>query len=362
MSEDSNVAAPDGDTIRPGRRAQTFVMTPEWIVLAGLSPQALALYTLLLAHVNRTRDDTLVWPVMETLAELLGFKKRQSVNPYLAELAALGAIDIERVRNFKGHRRNIYTVHELAPDGYTGELSLKAFYKARKARLDAMSLTADLGMSAVADQAMYGTADMNYTNATRRSERDESSHSRGGSTSSPERDTPVGARSQARRASDTPTATRPIDLDAPEEYYDTEEWSDGQAHRWLVSASVAAMRKAGKPLPTGTRDRVGAAVKSATERGLGRMQIIGQLVDHLNRAAAGDPTLTWMVDPANVRPPRPNFDDLMRQLNPDEPEEALIEHLHEEVDHWGTDATVYSMGETHHFNAIVNTVRARDAS
>lgn len=115
------------ESLRAGRRAQTFVATPEWVVFSGVSPQAIALYTVLLAHVNRERRDGIVWPGMGSLAAMLGFKQRKSVQRYLGELVALGAVDVDRERSMR--RRNLYTVHETPPDGYAGPRSLREYYE-----------------------------------------------------------------------------------------------------------------------------------------------------------------------------------------------------------------------------------------
>lgn len=126
--DDSNT-----DSIQAGREGDPFVQTPEWILVSGISPQAQALYTALRAHVNHSRKDRLVWPGMELLAELLGFKTRRSITKYVAELKALGAVDVERQRGTT-HRKNIYTVHKTPPEGYTGMRSLSEFHAAWKAK------------------------------------------------------------------------------------------------------------------------------------------------------------------------------------------------------------------------------------
>jgi hypothetical protein len=332
-------------------------MTPEWVILSGISAQAQALYTVLVAHVSRSREDNYVWPGMDVLASILGYRRRQTLKPYLSELTGVGALDITEVRDAQGYRHNVYTVHEIAPDGYAGMRSLEEFYDQRRPEKVPMYARAHQAKSAGAHQAMCGTAHMNKTDATRQSEG--SSHSRGGSTSSPERSHSRGgslASSTSRR--DQPQA-EPIVLNAPAEFYDTAACNDGEAHRWLVKAATSAMRTAGAPMATGARDRIGAAVKARAATGRTRAVLLSELTAALNRAVGGDPEFAWMTDPTNVRPPRPNFKDLAWDANPDEPEEGLGEVLYGQSGDVGTWATVYSMGATHHPNAIANTVRAR---
>jgi hypothetical protein len=133
VSHDSKTStAQPSDGIRMGRRAHYFVPTPEWVLVAGLSPQAQALYTVLLAHVNRERGDGIAWPGLAALADLLGYRKQHSVIPYVRELEALGAVEVVKETTERG-RRNTYVVHETPPDGYAGARSLTAFY-AREAQ------------------------------------------------------------------------------------------------------------------------------------------------------------------------------------------------------------------------------------
>lgn len=112
--------------LETGRRAP-FAMVPEWILLADVSPQAKALYVLLVAHTNSLRGDGLAWPGMEAMAAILGYRKRQTVGKYVRELEELGAIDVHMTISKNG-RRNTYVVHETPPEGYTGHASLSAFY------------------------------------------------------------------------------------------------------------------------------------------------------------------------------------------------------------------------------------------
>lgn len=156
-----------------GRRAQPFTMTPEWMILAPVTTQAKATYWALLAHVNGKRGDGVVWPGMKTIAEILGYNKRQTVQKYLRELSDLGAIDIE-TRKTKTGSRNFYTVHETPPANYAGPRSLAEFYAARRSLVGrGMSPVADNPLSAVGDDPLSAVGDQNHMKGTRGRESDE---------------------------------------------------------------------------------------------------------------------------------------------------------------------------------------------
>lgn len=120
------------DALTAGRRSQPFAMTPHWVIFSGVSAPAQALYTSLLAHVHSDREDGLVWPGMNVLAQILGYRHRQSIAKFIKELVALGAVEVT-VQKWARGRRNIYTVHETPPDGYRGPVSRADFYTRRRA-------------------------------------------------------------------------------------------------------------------------------------------------------------------------------------------------------------------------------------
>lgn len=124
--------------IAAGRRVP-FTQLGDWVALTpGLSPQAKTLYWHLSMHVSITRSDDWVWPSQQVLAEWLGFNRVQSVNRYVDELVAIGALEVELVRYAGGMRqRSRYTVHGTPPEGFAGLVSLKDFYTERKAQLAA---------------------------------------------------------------------------------------------------------------------------------------------------------------------------------------------------------------------------------
>ena len=98
--------------IQSGRRAP-FSMNPDWVLLSGVSRDALAVYWALAAHVNQQRGDAEVWPTQTQLARIVGYGKRQSVKARIDELVSINAVEIRRVATHDGMRhRSIYTVHQ----------------------------------------------------------------------------------------------------------------------------------------------------------------------------------------------------------------------------------------------------------
>ncbi len=76
-------------------------------------------YVLLRSFVNTQRGDERAWPGQRLLARGLGVSKAHTGGAAIAELVAVGAVDVETAPSKTG-RRNIYTVHEAPPPGYTG--------------------------------------------------------------------------------------------------------------------------------------------------------------------------------------------------------------------------------------------------
>jgi hypothetical protein len=100
--------------------------------VAGVTPQAIALYTLLLAHTHRAAGDGLAWPGLDVLADLLGYNRRQSVTPYVKELEARGAIDVHRRQRGPNGWLTEYVIHELPPADHTGPVDLVDYHRTRR--------------------------------------------------------------------------------------------------------------------------------------------------------------------------------------------------------------------------------------
>lgn len=111
------------DQLKTGRRSP-HVVVGEWVLLAAISPGAKVLYCLLMAHVNHERGDSISWPSQPRLAQESGCSQ-PSINRYVAELVALGAID--KHPPLAPGDNCTYVIHETPPNGYDGRLSVTEF-------------------------------------------------------------------------------------------------------------------------------------------------------------------------------------------------------------------------------------------
>lgn len=206
------------------------MQTPEWILVAGLSAPAQALYTALLAHVNRQKADGVAWPGLATLAAMLGYRKRQSITPYLDELVALNAIDVEN-KPCRSGRRNEYVVHEVPPEDYPGFRTLGEFHAHRRdvAEQGRMSAPADIAMSAVPDEGMSAPADTNQKKPTRRKNTEVASSGDAYAAGAP-------------RASSQGQRDQPPEIEIPPGF---DQWDDGKAAQYLVGAAIRVMTDRG---------------------------------------------------------------------------------------------------------------------
>lgn len=109
---------------------QPYTKLGDWVLFSGASGMACKLYWIFRGHVNHQRGDRLVWPTRRELAKMLGLAKTAGVDPYIEELKALGAIDVQKQHRHNGSQtNNLYTVHMAPPEGYTGPQSLTDVYK-----------------------------------------------------------------------------------------------------------------------------------------------------------------------------------------------------------------------------------------
>lgn len=136
----------DGEPVRikQGRRAP-YTQLGDWVMLAPtgvVRHAAKVLYWALSAHLTVKQDDDTpadlhVNPTLEMLAAMLGYSSGRKLLPYLDDLVALGAIDVdtELVIGQGNRKRNTYTIHQSPPDEYEHYESLGEFYRAyRKAK------------------------------------------------------------------------------------------------------------------------------------------------------------------------------------------------------------------------------------
>lgn len=135
--------------LQTGRRAP-FSQLGDWVMLADPSMvrhPAKILYWTLAAHVSSAREDTVVWPSQDTLAEILGYSDGRKLRAYIEELEAIDAITVRKKHVMVGglrRTRSIYVVHQTPPENYGGHESLTEFYSERRARQEAAALAETL--------------------------------------------------------------------------------------------------------------------------------------------------------------------------------------------------------------------------
>lgn len=111
--------------------AYPWAQPSQWVMLSDVSPQAKALYVLLVMHVmlSPNKKNRLAWPTQKRLAKLLKVKKTDSVATYTTELEKIGAVTVRRGRK-PGRplvKQNFYTVKlgaDAPPKGYVGNVSV----------------------------------------------------------------------------------------------------------------------------------------------------------------------------------------------------------------------------------------------
>lgn len=122
----------EGISIRLGRKAP-YTYLGDWVALSNSTVQAKALYWFLSMHINTQRGNTVVWPSRSRMATAIGLKHARSVDRYIRELEALGAINKERKRSTEGDwANNSYLIHQTPPPGYAQPVELLDWYDTQK--------------------------------------------------------------------------------------------------------------------------------------------------------------------------------------------------------------------------------------
>ena len=125
------------DETRNGRRNDyPFVMIPQWVLLlrtsGGLSAGGFMVYCLLLAHVNSTRGDGKMWVTQENIGKMLDMHPKTVGRLINGELSQLGLVDVatHRYGDNNSRKRNVYTIHEIPDDSFSGYRSLGSWHRA----------------------------------------------------------------------------------------------------------------------------------------------------------------------------------------------------------------------------------------
>lgn len=95
-----------------------FAVIPHWVLTRGLSSAAIHLYVVLVKYADNSTGEA--WPSRETLAHDID-KSKDSVDRYIKELVAAGALAVTRRRRAgtKENYSNLYTVITTNPDAVT---------------------------------------------------------------------------------------------------------------------------------------------------------------------------------------------------------------------------------------------------
>jgi len=124
------------DELRHGRRNRyPFHQSPDWVLLLlsgeRLSFAGKAVYDVLLTHVNTSRGDGLAWPTQATIGKMLGIHPNTVGKLINKELKPLGLIDVttHRYGDNNTRKRNVYTIHEVPDETFTGPTSLSDWYQ-----------------------------------------------------------------------------------------------------------------------------------------------------------------------------------------------------------------------------------------
>lgn len=104
----------DEITFYSARDAPPFTPVHDWVMLSGISPQAICLYAVMCMYYER--DVSLD---MQAVLETMGVDDRAELDPWLAELADIDAATVGLKSG-----KNVYTLHALPPPGYAGRQSL----------------------------------------------------------------------------------------------------------------------------------------------------------------------------------------------------------------------------------------------
>lgn len=104
-----------------------FAVIPHWVLGRGLSSAAIHLYVVLVKYADNSTGEA--WPSRETLANDIG-KSKDSVDRYIRELVAAGALAVTRRRRAgtKENYSNLYTVITANPDAVAPPAEIEVNY------------------------------------------------------------------------------------------------------------------------------------------------------------------------------------------------------------------------------------------
>jgi len=125
---------PEDEFSATAGRQFPFSQPGDWVMIADIPHGPKALYVVLYGHINvGLHNHRRCWPTEASLAAILGATEK-TIRKWIGILEELGAIDVAEATDPRnGHKRLIYTVHQVAPDGYTGCVDYSKYYEIRNA-------------------------------------------------------------------------------------------------------------------------------------------------------------------------------------------------------------------------------------
>lgn len=125
---------PEAEIDTKGGRQFPFSQPGDWVMIADIPHGPKALYVVLYGHINiGLHNHRRCWPTEASLAAILGATEK-TIRKWIGILEELGAIEVAEATDPRnGHKRLIYTVHQVAPDGYSGCVDYSSYYEIRNA-------------------------------------------------------------------------------------------------------------------------------------------------------------------------------------------------------------------------------------
>lgn len=115
------------EQFRPPVVENSVVHLPEWLLLSGVSAQALKLYAFL-AGVPGSTDPPGVTVAQAILAQALGLANQSQVKQYVDQLREVGALVTEIMRYAGNMRRcTVYRLIPHRPESYNGPMTVARF-------------------------------------------------------------------------------------------------------------------------------------------------------------------------------------------------------------------------------------------
>lgn len=105
--------------VREGRCAPPVTFVPDWVILSGVSPQAICLFAVMCMYDERGAPFDL-----DVLAKTMKVRDARDLAPWITELIGVDAVSVSRESD-----DDVYTLYQTPPPGYEGRVSLRLPYE-----------------------------------------------------------------------------------------------------------------------------------------------------------------------------------------------------------------------------------------